>query len=213
MGALASLGRAALRHPRAGMVLAGVLAIPLLRLIALALQDGLGPNPAEALIRQTGDWTLRCLCLTLAVTPLRLSLGWPELARHRRTLGLATFAYACVHALAYAWLDMGLEVEDIARDVLKRPFIWVGVLTWGILMLLAATSWQGAMRRLGRRWQQLHRAVYAAAGLALLHFFWMRSGKRDYAEVAVYAAVLAALLGWRVWRKLRAANAPRPSSG
>ena len=178
--------------------------LPLAWLVHGAATDGLGANPAEALIRSTGDWTLRLLCLTLAVTPLRQWTGWHLLAKLRRMLGLYTFFYAVLHALAYAWLDMGLDVGDIVRDIAKRPFILVGTAAWLLLLPLAATSLDRAVRALGAaRWRALHRAVYAVAGLALLHFFWMRAGKNDFAEVAAYAAILGLLLGWRLWKRAR----------
>ena len=181
--------------------------LPLAWLLHGALNDGLGANPAEALIRATGDWTLRGLCLTLAITPLRVQLGWPELLRFRRLLGLLTFGYALLHLLAYAWLDMGLVPEDIVRDIPKRPFVLVGTLALLLLLPLAVTSWNGAIRRLGAaRWQALHRLVYAVAVLAVLHFAWMRSGKRLYGEVWVYGLLLAALLAWRAQRRWRAAR-------
>lgn len=179
--------------------------LPAAWLLGGAVQGTLGANPAEALIRGTGDWTLRALCLALAVTPLRQATGWAALARFRRMLGLFVFFYALLHASAYAWLDMGLELAPIVKDIAKRPFILVGTAALLLLLPLAATSFNAAVRALGaRRWQALHRAVYAIAGLALLHFFWMRSGKRDFTEVAVYAAVIGALLGWRLWRRARA---------
>jgi sulfoxide reductase heme-binding subunit YedZ len=169
-----------------------------------AIANTLGPNPAEALIRGTGDWTLRFLCLTLAVTPLREATGWHALARLRRMLGLFVFFYALLHFTAYAWLDMGLDAAAIVADVPKRPFILVGTLALLLLLPLAATSFDRAIRALGAaRWRALHRAVYVIAGLALLHFFWMRAGKNDFAEVAVYAAILGVLLGWRGWRSWR----------
>ena len=167
-----------------------------------AFTGGLGANPAEAMIRGLGDWTLRFLCLVLLVTPLRVHTGWVVLARWRRLIGLYVFFYASLHLLAYAWLDMGLEPAEIVADVIKRPFITVGMVCWLLLLPLAATSFNRAIKALGaRRWQVLHRAVYAVAVLAVLHFFWMRAGKNDFAEVAVYGAILAALLGWRVWRR------------
>ena len=179
--------------------------LPLAWLVWGAASDGLGANPAETLIRATGDWTLRGLCLTLAITPLRVQLGWPELLRFRRLLGLLTFAYALLHLLAYAWLDMGLVLQDIVRDLPKRPFVLVGSLALLLLVPLAATSWNGAIRRLGAaRWQALHRSVYAVAVLAIVHFAWMRSGKRLYTEVWVYGLVLAGLLAWRLQRRWRA---------
>lgn len=178
--------------------------LPLAGLVLRAFGDALGANPAEALIRGLGDWTLRLLCLTLAVTPLRQWTHWHELARLRRMLGLFTFFYALLHFLAYAWLDMGLDLADIARDIPKRPFILVGSTALLLMLPLAATSFAAAMRALGAaRWQALHRSVYAIALLALLHFFWMRAGKNDFAEVGIYAAVIALLLGWRIVRRLR----------
>lgn len=179
---------------------------PALWLLHGALTDSLGANPAEALTRGTGDWTLRLLCLTLAVTPLRQISGWHALARLRRMLGLFTFFYAVLHFLCYAWLDMGFDAAAIVRDIPKRPFILVGATSLVLLAALAATSFNRAVKALGaRRWQRLHRGVYAIALLALLHFFWMRSGKNDFAEVAWYTAVVAALLGWRLWRRARPA--------
>jgi sulfoxide reductase heme-binding subunit YedZ len=176
-----------------------------------SLADRLGANPAEALIRSTGDWTLRLLCLTLAVTPLRQWTGWHALARLRRMLGLFTFFYAAWHLLAYAWLDMGLVIADIARDIAKRPFILVGFTAFMLLVPLAATSFNRAVRALGSaRWQALHRTVYVVALLALLHFFWMRAGKNDFAEWSVYAAVLAVLLGWRLIGRMHAAGTRVP---
>lgn len=177
--------------------------LPLAWLVVGAMTDRLGANPAETLIRDTGDWSLRGLCLTLAITPLRVMLGRPELLRFRRLLGLLTFGYACLHLLCYAWLDMGLVWADIVQDIPKRPFVLVGTLALALLLPLAATSWNGAIRRLGPpRWQALHRSVYAVALLALLHFWWMRSGKRDFTEVWVYGLILGGLLGWRMWRRM-----------
>ncbi|HMN20373.1 MAG TPA: protein-methionine-sulfoxide reductase heme-binding subunit MsrQ [Ottowia sp.] len=193
--------RALLLHPAAKPVVFLLCLLPLASLVHGALTDGLGPNPAEALIRSLGDWTLRLLCLTLAVTPLRVRTRTPQLARFRRMLGLFVFCYACLHLLAYAWLDMGLDAADIGRDILKRPFILVGFTTWLLLLPLALTSSNRAVRWLGgRQWRSLHRLVYAVAGLALLHFAWMRGGKNDFAEVWLYAAIVAALLLERLLR-------------
>ncbi len=179
--------------------------LPLAWLVWRTFSDQLGANPAETLIRTTGDWTLRGLCLTLAVTPLRVQLGWPELARFRRLLGLLTFGYASLHLVCYAWFDMGLDWPDIVHDIPKRPFVLVGSLAFALLTLMAATSWNGAIRRLGaRRWQALHRSVYAVAVLAVLHFWWMRAGKNDFNEVWVYGLILAALLGSRLMRRFKA---------
>ena len=196
--------RNALRHAAAKPLLWGLLLLPLAWLLWGAFNDALGANPAEYLIRSTGDWTLRALCLTLAVTPLRVSLGWPELARFRRMLGLTVYGYVVLHLLCYSWLDMGFEWGDIAHDIAKRPFIWVGFSAFVLLTPLAATSFNAAIRRLGaKRWQTLHKAVYGVAGLAVLHFYWMRAGKHNFAEVWVYGSVLAGLLGWRLVRRFK----------
>ena len=185
-----------------------LLLTPLAWLVYGAAFDRLGANPAEALVRATGDWTLRMLCLVLLVTPLRVMAGLPALARLRRMVGLFVFFYVFLHFMAYGWLDMGLELDDIAKDIAKRPFILVGFAALVLLTALAATSFNAAIRALGaKRWRQLHRAVYAVAALAILHFYWMRAGKNDFAEVAVYAAILAVLLAWRVWSRFR-----RPAS-
>ena len=189
------------------------LAGPAIWLWGMALADRLGANPAEALIRGLGDWTLRLLCLTLAITPLRRWTGWAALASWRRGLGLWTFAYALLHLLAYAWLDQGGDALAVLRDVAERPFILVGMLAVVLLLPLAATSFDAAMRWLGaRRWRALHRAVYAVAGLAILHFFWMRSGKALYGDVIAYAAVLAVLLGWRVRDAVSRARGRAPAA-
>ena len=173
---------------------------PLAYLLVGVLTDGLGANPAEALSRGTGDWTLRFLCLTLAITPLRRWTGWTAPARWRRMLGLYSFFYGLLHFLCYAWLDMGFDGPAIVRDIPKRPFVLVGSLALLLMLPLAATSFNRAVRFLGAaRWRALHRLVYASALLGLLHFFWMRSAKNNFGEVAVYAAVLALLLGWRLW--------------
>lgn len=206
--------RAALRHPAAWWLLLGLGLLPMTWLILQTLQDQLGANPAETLIRATGDWTLRSLCVVLAVSPLRNALGWPELMRFRRLLGVLVFAYACVHLLCYAWFDMGFDLADTLQDIAKRPFIWLGFSAFVILLALAATSFNRAVRWLGgQRWQMLHRGVYAVAVLAVLHFWWMRAGKQDFAEVLVYAAILLCLLGWRVRRWLSRNGTPALAEG
>jgi sulfoxide reductase heme-binding subunit YedZ len=176
--------------------------LPFLALACGAALDRLGANPAEALIRGSGDWALRLLCVALAVTPLRHWTGVPALMRLRRMLGLYAAFYAVFHFLCYAWLDMGLEPAPIVKDIAKRPFILAGSAALTLLLALAATSFKRAIQALGaRRWQALHRAVYAAALLALLHFYWMRAGKNDFGEWTIHAAVIAGLLGWRAWRR------------
>jgi sulfoxide reductase heme-binding subunit YedZ len=193
--------RQVLKHSSAKFVLWLFCLLPFAWLVWGATNDALGANPAEYLIRATGDWTLRLLCITLSVTPLRLMFGLPELARLRRILGLFTYFYIVLHLVCYSWLDMGFEWNGIAEDIAKRPFILVGVSAFVLLTLLALTSFNRAIRWLGaKRWQWLHRLVYAIAVLAVLHFFWMRSGKSNFAEVLVYASVLFILLAWRFFR-------------
>ena len=205
--------RKILLHPAAKPLVFVLCLLPLAWLVYAAAFNALGANPAEALIRATGDWTLRALCLVLAITPLRVLTATPQLARFRRMLGLFVFFYGLLHLLSYAWFDMGLELADIVRDIIKRPFILVGSLALLLLGLLAATSFNRALKAMGgKRWQALHRSVYAVAGLALLHFFWMRAGKNDFAEVAVYAVILGTLLGWRAWQRLRRLLGPAARS-
>jgi len=165
-----------------------------------AFTDALGANPAETLVRSTGDWTLRFICIVLAVTPLRVISGWNALALYRRMLGLYVYFYVVLHLLCYAWFDMGFDIGEIAADIPKRPFILVGFAAFVLLTPLAATSFNRAIKALGaKRWQMLHKLVYLIAGLGLLHFFWMRAGKNNFAEVFVYAGIVAMLLLWRVW--------------
>lgn len=185
-------------------------ALPFFWLLFAALTDQLGANPAESLIRSMGDWALRFLCITLAVTPLRVLAAWTALARYRRMLGLYVYFYASMHLLAYAWLDMNLDAADIGADIVKRPFILVGFTSFLLLTSLALTSNHHAVRRLGaQRWQWLHRMVYVVACLVVLHFFWMRAGKQDFAEVLAYGSFLGLLMGWRFWRWWRSPRTDR----
>jgi methionine sulfoxide reductase heme-binding subunit len=182
----------------------GASMVPLAWLFFAAATDQLGANPAEALVRSTGDWALRALCVVLAVTPLRNVTALAALARFRRMAGLFMYFYALLHLLAYGWFDMGFELGDIANDIAKRPFILVGFSAVVLLTPLALTSFNRAIKALGaKRWQRLHRLVYAVAALAVLHFFWMRAGKNDFAEVAVYAVILGVLLAWRIRRYVK----------
>jgi len=175
--------------------------LPLGYWLTALFQDALGANPAEALLRGTGLWTLRMLCVLLLVSPLREITGWAGLARLRRMLGLFVFFYALVHFSAYVWLDQSGQWDDILRDIPKRPFILVGLLALVLLTPLALTSFNAAIRWLGAaRWRKLHRAVYGIALLAILHFFWMRAGKRNFDQVALYAAIIGVLLAWRLRR-------------
>ncbi|MEJ6021847.1 sulfite oxidase heme-binding subunit YedZ [Ramlibacter sp. PS4R-6] len=202
-------------HPAAKPAVFVLSLLPFAWLFYAAATDNLGANPQEYLIRSLGDWTLRFLCLTLAVTPLRMITATPALARFRRMLGLFTYFYVVLHLLAYSVFDKELVWSEIAKDIAKRPFILVGFTAFVLLTPLALTSFNRAVKALGaRRWQALHKLVYVIAGLGILHFFWMRAGKNNFAEVFVYAGILAALLGWRVWNRFkpRAAASP-PASG
>ena len=192
--------RQLLRHAWAKSILVLVSLIPFVWLCFGIASDQLGPNPAEHLIRATGDWTLRFLCITLLISPLRVLSKWPEWQLFRRSLGLLTFFYAVLHALCYTVFDMSLDWADILNDIAKRPFITVGVVGFVLLSMLAATSFNAAVKVMGsQRWRQLHRAVYGIAVLAILHFFWMRATKRNFSEVLIYASILSVLLGWRVF--------------
>lgn len=189
-------------HPAVKPLVAAAAALPLLDLLWRAGQQTLGPNPAEALIRGTGDWTLRLLWLTLAITPLRRWTGQHALARFRRMLGLWAAFYALLHLLAYTWLDMGFELDEVWRDLGKRPFVLVGSLAALLMLPLAATSFNRAVRALGaQRWQRLHRSVYLIALLGWLHFLWMRAAKQNFQEVAVYGVLLAVLMLARLPRR------------
>ena len=195
---------AGLRHRFGKPVWFALALLPFAWLIYAAFSDGLGANPAEALVRATGDWTLRMLCIVLAISPLRVSWKLQSLAGYRRMAGLFVYFYALLHLSSYAWFDMGFDLTDIGNDIVKRPFILVGFSAALLLTPLALTSFNRAIRFIGAtRWKQLHRLVYAIAVLAILHFFWMRAGKNNFAEVAVYAAVLTGLLGWRVLLRFR----------
>ena len=167
--------------------------------LALGWQnDALGANPIETITRASGEWTLRFLLISLAVTPLRRYTGLHWLIRLRRMLGLFVFAYATSHLLTYVWLDQFFDWRAIARDILDRPFITVGFSAFVLLIPLAATSNTFALRRLGgRRWQALHRSSYGIAVLGVVHFWWLV--KADVFTPFIYAFVLAVLLGLRAW--------------
>jgi sulfoxide reductase heme-binding subunit YedZ len=178
--------------------------MPFLWLLYKTLSDQLGANPAEALIRSTGDWSIRVLCLVLLVTPLRTWLQTPALQRFRRMIGVSVFVYATLHLLCYSGFDMGFEWDDIASDIIKRPFILVGFLGWICLLALAITSNNWSIRKLqAKRWQALHKLSYAVAVLAVVHFYWMKSAKHNFTEVIIYASILGALLGWRIYKLIK----------
>lgn len=163
-----------------------------------AWQDTLGANPVEAVTRGMGTWTLNFLLITLAITPLRKLTGWHAALRLRRMLGLFTFFYAALHLTSYLWFDQFFAWGEIARDILERPFITVGMAAFVLLVPLAATSSNFAIRRLGgRRWQALHRTVYAIGILAVLHYSWLV--KADQSQPLLYGGILVVLLGLRAW--------------
>ncbi|WP_322040931.1 protein-methionine-sulfoxide reductase heme-binding subunit MsrQ [Burkholderia diffusa] len=181
---------------------------PLARLVLFGLTDRLSANPIEFITRSTGLWTLVMLCITLTVTPIRRVTGVPALLRFRRMIGLFAFFYATLHFTTYLWFDKWFDVLAILKDVGKRPFITVGFAAFVLLIPLAATSPRAMVRRLGRHWTTLHRAIYAIALLGVLHFWWMRAGKHNLAQPKLYATIVGVLLGWRLlewgWRRIRA---------
>jgi sulfoxide reductase heme-binding subunit YedZ len=185
--------------------------VPFLRLIIFAYLDQLGANPLEAITRNTGDWTLYMLCITLSITPLRRLSGWSWLLAMRRMLGLFTFFYASLHFLAFYWFDHFFDVQAMLIDVLKRPFIAMGFATFLLLLPLAVTSTKRMMRRLGKRWKTLHQLIYLIILTGLVHFWWMRAGKQNFAQPLLISVIAVVLLGSRVvtwWqnkKKLKAA--------
>lgn len=162
----------------------------------LGVTGKLGANPIEEILDRFGNWGLRFVMITLAVTPLRRLTGWNWLTRFRRMLGLFTFFYVFLHFLTWLVLDQGLLLAAVVEDIVKRPFITIGMIALLLLLALAITSTNGMRRRLGRRWQTLHNSVYVIAILGVWHFWWQV--KLDSAEPLVYAAILALLLGYRV---------------
>jgi len=191
-------------HHQAVVVLA---VAPAVWLAYRALNGMLGVNPVEDLLLTTGLWAFRFLLLSLAVTPLRQMTGWHGVIRFRRTLGLFAFSYACLHLATYVVLDQGVELRFILADVAKRPFITAGMTAFLLMFPLAATSTRGAIRRLGRRWQVLHRLVYISAAAAALHFIW--KVKVVAGEPIYYGVALILLLTFRVLRKAQPESAVR----
>ena len=179
--------------------------IPAVRLLWFGYTDRLGANPIEFITRSTGDWTLYFLCLTLAVTPLRRLSGWNWLVKLRRMLGLFAFFYVVLHFTTFLWFDHFFDLQEMWKDVVKRPFITVGFIAFVLLIPLAATSTNGMVRRLGgKRWQWLHRLIYVIAPLGLLHFWWMKAGKHDFAQPLLFTGIVVLLLGLRIyWSALR----------
>ena len=162
-------------------------------------QDALGANPLEAVIRGLGDWALRILLLTLSISPLRRLLNWPQLLRLRRMLGLFAYFYVVLHLLSYLWVDQFFDWAEIWYDILERPFITVGMISFLLLTPLAVTSTKGFIRRMGKNWKRLHSLIYPISMLTVLHFWWM--AKLDKAEPALYAGILSLLLLERIVRK------------
>ena len=172
--------------------------VPFVRWIWLGWQDELTANPMEFLTRSSGTWALVCLMVTLLVSPCREWFNQPALIRSRRLFGLFAFFYAALHALAWAWWDQGFGLDAMWRDILDRPFITVGASAFLILLALALTSNGRAMKLLGKRWKWLHRFIYLAAPLVILHYWWHKEGKNDFQEVTIYAILMALLLSWRL---------------
>ncbi|QDD65366.1 sulfoxide reductase heme-binding subunit YedZ [Herbaspirillum seropedicae] len=184
--------------------------LPLLRLVILGFTGGLGANPLEFITHSTGDWTLYLFSLTLAVTPLRKLTGLNWLVRMRRMLGLMAFFYLCLHFTTFVWFDHFFDLGEIWKDILKRPFITVGVIALLLSIPLALTSTNGMVRRLGgKRWQALHRLVYLIVPLGVLHYWWDKAGKNLIAQPLLFAVLVGLMLVLRlVWRKGRAAARP-----
>lgn len=174
--------------------------LPFIRLVSFVFLDKLGANPVEFITRNTGDWTLYFLCLTLAITPLRKLLHMPWLLRCRRMLGVYAFFYAFLHFMTFLWFDHFFDVAEMWKDVIKRPFITVGFIAFVLLIPLAATSTNGMIKRLGgKRWQWLHRLIYVIVPLGVLHYFWMKAGKHDFSQPVLFGIIVAALLMIRLW--------------
>ena len=172
--------------------------VPFLRLIIFAYLDQLGANPLEAITRNTGDWTIYLLCLTLSITPLRRLSGWNWLLGLRRMTGLFSFFYASLHFLAFLWFDHFFDVQAMLIDVIKRPFIAMGFATFILLLPLAATSTNRMMRSLGKRWKTLHQLIYLIIITGLIHFWWMRAGKQNFAQPLLITVIALVLLSSRV---------------
>ena len=173
--------------------------IPFARLVWLAFHNGLGANPIEFITRSTGWWALVFLCFTLSITPLRKLAGLPWLLKLRRMLGLFSFFYAALHLTTYLWFDQMFEVASIAKDIWKRPFITVGFLAFLLLVPLALTSFNKAIRYLGgKRWQMLHKLIYIIALLSVLHFFCMKAAKNLWVEPLIFGLIVILLLGFRI---------------
>ncbi|CAN7678987.1 sulfoxide reductase heme-binding subunit YedZ [Pseudoduganella sp. LjRoot289] len=187
--------------------------LPFFKLVWLTASDQL-VEPLQYITRATGDWTLYFLCITLAVTPLRRLTKWNWLLKLRRMVGLYAFFYGLLHFTTFLWFDHFFDVQEMLKDVLKRPFITVGFIAFVLLIPLAVTSTNGMVRRLGgKRWQWLHRLVYVVAPLGILHFWWMKAAKHDFSQPILLGLIVLALLGVRVyWARSKAAASGRAVS-
>ncbi len=198
-------------------LLFGLFLLPFGRLALFTFTDQLGANPIEFITRNTGDWTLYFLCLTLAITPLRRVSKWNWLIKLRRMIGLFAFFYASLHFTTFLWFDHFFDVAEMLKDVVKRPFITVGFTAFVLLIPLAITSTNGIVKRLGgKRWQWLHRLIYVIALLGILHFWWMKAGKHDFEQPIIFGTIVAALLLVRIfwaWQKRSKANALAGTAG
>jgi sulfoxide reductase heme-binding subunit YedZ len=172
--------------------------IPLVRLFVLGFFGNLTANPIEFITRSTGTWTITFLSMTLAMSPLRFITGWPQWLQLRKMLGLFSFFYAFLHFTIWYWLDHNLNFALMINDVIKRPFITMGFIAFVIMSLLALTSNQIAMRLLGVKWKMLHRFIYLIGILALVHYYWHKQGKNDFAVVYIYAGIIFSLLIIRI---------------
>ena len=181
---------------------------PFARLVSGFLTDDLTANPIEFITRQTGYWALVLLVASLAVTPIRRLTGWNDIIKLRRLIGLLAFFYATLHLVTWIVLDKFFDLDIMIEDVVKRRFITIGMLTWVILVPLALTSTTNTIRRLGRKWQTLHRLAYVAGITGVIHFWWLV--KADVFEPQMFAAVLAVLFGVRIWWTWRT-RTPSPS--
>jgi len=173
--------------------------LPFLRIVVSIFTDQLGANPIEFITRNTGDWTLYFLCITLAVTPLRRWTKWNWLIRLRRMLGLFAFFYAVLHFTTFLWFDHFFDLGEMLKDVVRRPFIAVGFAAFLLLIPLAVTSTNAMVKRLGgKRWMWLHRLIYVIALLGILHYWWMKAGKNDLEQPIIFGGIVLILLGLRV---------------
>jgi methionine sulfoxide reductase heme-binding subunit len=188
--------------------------IPLGRLGWKALNAGLGANPIQVITWSTGTWTLVFLVITLSITPVRKLTKQYWLIQFRRMFGLFAFFYACLHFTTYIWLDQFFDLHSIAKDVVKRPFITVGFTAFLLLIPLALTSTQASIRRLGKRWQTIHRLIYVTAVLGVIHYVWLV--KKDIRKPVIYASILGVLFAYRIivwgWARFAAPSSAQTAS-